>query len=163
LGLALIAGGSTTAYAAEDVNAPTVVSQSTTYHVVNISRTYHVRGSQEIGRCGTATNGMTCSITRTRSATRTIQSSFGLTRGTVAAGLSITAATSVQVSVSCSHKINANQVLVGYPIGTKYRYRIQKHVRTFTGISTSIHNSYSRYLTAFSPGSASIYCAVKSR
>ncbi|KHK96346.1 hypothetical protein LK09_15240 [Microbacterium mangrovi] len=163
LSLALVAGGTTTASAAGDVSPERVVRQSTTYKVVNISRSYHVRGTQEIGRCGVGSNGTTCSITKTRGATRSIQSSFGLTRGAVAAGLSITSAASVQVSVGCSRKINRNQVLVAYPIGTKYRYRIRKTVSTFTGIRTSKHTSYSRYLTAFSPGGASIYCVVKSR
>lgn len=159
--LALVAGGTTAASAAEVTNAPGVVRQSATYKVVNIHRSYHVKGTQEIGRCGTGTNHTTCSIHRTRSATRTIQTSFGLSRGTIAAGLDITSARSVQVGTTCSHRINANQVLVGYPMGTKYRYRIKKVVRTFSGISTHKHTSYSSYRTAFSPSSASLYCIVK--
>jgi hypothetical protein len=144
------------------VVAPQVVRQSTTYKVVNITRTYNSYGTQELARCD-GSNGTHCSIGKSKTAARTIQTSFGLTRATVAGGLSITSAASVEVTVSCSHTVTSKQVYVAYPIGTKYTYRIQKVVSTFNGISTSKNTTYSSYLTAFSPGSASIHCVLKSK
>ncbi len=162
LAVAMVAAGATSASAAERSITPQVVRQSTTYKVVNITRAYNQYGTQELARCD-GSSGTICSIGKAKSAVRTIQTSFGLTRGTVAAGLSITAASSATVTVSCTHTITSKQVYIAYPIGTKYTYRIQKVVSTFNGISTSKNTTYSSYLTAFSPGGASIHCVLKSK
>lgn len=142
--------------------APAVVRQSTTYKVVNISRKYNTYGTQEIARCD-GSNGSTCVITKTKGATRTIGLTFGLSRGFVAAGLNITTASSESVSVGCSHTVTPQQWYIAYPVGTTYRYRIQKVVSTFNGISTTKNTTYSGYLVAFSPGSASIHCVLKAK
>lgn len=125
------------------------------YQVVNkTSTTGYVNYAQKLTYCQSGTAGVSCTISSTYSATRTIGVSLGWTRAGVAAGLSISSASSVSVSVACtSPPLAAGQKFVAYPIGTRYSYRIYHY-------GTYITPTYSGYLTAFNPNGA-IYCRVE--
>jgi len=114
--------------------------------------------SKEIARCAAVTPGLTCTIHKTASATRTIQLDLGLSRAAVAAHLQISSAATQSVSVQCtSGKLKAGQVLVAYSVGTRYTYKIERHM-------TSPPYDYvigtSSLLSAFDPSPAGISCRV---
>jgi hypothetical protein len=139
---------------------PTIQTDATVpvvaYFVTNVTRTPNwVDTSRELTRCMAGTSGTQCQLTRTYSATRSIDTSLGVSRSFVAAGLNIGSSTSVSTSVSCSKTINAGHAFVAYAIGTRYSYRIQKVVSPRGGIT------YSGWLTAFNPSPTSTYCVVK--
>lgn len=65
---------------------PTPMSVITGYKLVSVSKAgNYVDRSREIARCNVATTGLSCSINKTSSATRTIDLALGMSRAGVAA------------------------------------------------------------------------------
>ncbi|WP_157847691.1 hypothetical protein [Streptomyces violens] len=110
----------------------------------------------EIARCTAQTKGMTCMINKTSSATRTIDAGFGLSRNGVAASLNISKAKTQSVSVTCSAKVSKGHSLVAYPIGTRYKYKIEKHITTPLDYKAGT----SGWKYAFDPAPAKVSCKV---
>ncbi|MGW1793640.1 hypothetical protein ACWCO0_23125 [Streptomyces tubercidicus] len=111
----------------------------------------------EIARCTAQTKGMTCMINKTAAATRTIDAGFGLDRGGVAASLNISDAKTQSVSVICSSPVKKGHSLVAYPIGTRYTYKIEKHITTPIDYKAGT----SGWKHAFNPAPAKVSCKVK--
>jgi hypothetical protein len=111
----------------------------------------------EIARCTAQTAGMTCMINKTASATRTIDAGFGLSRGAVAGSLNISQAKTQSVAVTCSSPVKKGHSLVAYPIGTRYKYKIEKHITTPLDYKAGT----SGWKRAFNPAPAKVSCKVK--
>ena len=121
--------------------------------VVDVSRQYNFIGyNKRITYCGVGTAGATCTLSQSTTVSRDIQVGMNLTRGTVAASLSISSSSSRAVTVSCtSPAMQRGQIWSAYPYGTRLRYRI---VTRTTGSST-----YTGWLYAFDP-TGGIYCRL---
>ncbi|NLU65774.1 hypothetical protein [Streptomyces sp. HNM0574] len=126
--------------------------------VKKTKKTKQTNTKNEIARCTAQSKGMTCTINKTASATRTIDAGFGLSRGAVAGNLGISKAKTQSVAVSCTSKVKKGHSLVAYPIGTKYRYKIEKHM-TANGLPYKAGTSGWKH--AFNPSPASVSCKVK--
>ncbi|MGW0737083.1 hypothetical protein [Streptomyces sp. NPDC002851] len=111
----------------------------------------------EIARCTAQSAGMTCTINKTASATRTIDAGFGMSRGAVAGSLNISSAKTQSVSVTCSAPVKKGKSLVAYPIGTRYKYKIEKHITTPLDYVAGT----SGWKYAFNPSAAKVSCKVK--
>lgn len=119
--------------------ASSVKLSSTAYRVLN-STPY------ALASCGAGAGG-TCSINTTASATRTIETSLGVTRATVAASIGISSASTVSLGVSCNSPVfsNSGQRYTAFPAGTMYYYTISSGGQT-SGI-----------LSAFNPTGIACY------
>ncbi|WP_394437278.1 hypothetical protein [Streptomyces sp. SGAir0957] len=124
--------------------------------VQKTSKKNYTNTKNEIARCTAQTAGMTCMINKTASATRTIDAGFGMTYNGVASSLSISKAKTQSVSVTCSAKVGKGHSLVAYPIGTRYKYKIEKHITT--PIDYKADTSGWKY--AFDPSPAKVSCKV---
>lgn len=124
--------------------------------VVDKTVTGNKKGN-EVGRCVAGSSKMNCSISRGKSATRSIQVDFGLTRGKVAGQLGISSSHSVTVEVGCSRTIKKGQALVAYSVGRQFRYRIE------SGVASVVPSkkTYSKWLSAFDPDKNGLYCVVQ--
>ncbi|WP_196943025.1 hypothetical protein [Streptomyces sclerotialus] len=120
------------------------------------SKKNYTNTKNEIARCTAQTKGMTCMINKTASATRTIDAGFGLSRDGVAASLNISKAKTQSVSVTCSAKVSKGHSLVAYPIGTRYKYKIEKHITTPLDYKAGT----SGWKYAFDPAPAKVSCKV---
>lgn len=153
-GFALVAGIAVPASADSAVQT-WVINKSKASSVINYSQT--------MATCRVGSNGSTCTISRGKSATRTITATLGMSRAGVASSLGISSASAVTVSTSCtSPKMRAGQTWSAYPVGDRWSYRIHKRTSRFSnqGRPLSETNEYSGYLSAFNPYSASIYCKL---
>lgn len=153
-GLALAIGTSVPASAHTGIN----------YYAVNKSKTANsINFAQLLASCSVGTSGATCTISKGKTATRTISLSLGASRGVIASQLGISADTSVSVSTSCTSPVmSAGQVWKAYPVGDRWSYRIHKRTTVYNnqGFVQSTTNEYSAYLSAFNPYSASIHCRL---
>lgn len=134
-----------------------------TYALNDKSTTYHyTRTAQILGACHASTT-ITCTISKTTSAERTIGTSYTLTYAAAAAMLNISNSHSVSTTVSCSALVHAGHTLYAYPWGTRYDYIIHHH-RYYTlgsdGHHYGITDEWSGWKNAFSPGSNDITCKV---
>lgn len=120
-------------------------------------QTNYTNRKDEIARCTAQTKGMTCMINKTASATRTIDAGFGLSRGAVAGSLNISQAKTQSVAVTCSSPVKKGHSLVAYPIGTRYKYKIEKHITTPLDYKAGT----SGWKHAFNPAPAKVSCKVK--
>lgn len=127
--------------------------------VVNSSKTTnYVDKSRQIARCTVATAGLSCSINRTASATRTVNVALGMSRADISAQLGFSSADTVSVGVTCSSgALKAGQSLVAYSVGSRHQYKVNKVVAR-NGVFLS--NETSGWLYAFNPYSAGISCQV---
>lgn len=127
--------------------------------VVNKSKTTnYVDKSRQIARCTIATAGLSCSINRTASATRTVNVGLGMSRDAISAQLGFSSATSVSVGVTCSSgPMKKGQSLVAYSVGSRHKYKVNKIVAR-SGVVLS--NETTGWLYAFNPYSAGISCQV---
>ncbi|MGW7077278.1 hypothetical protein [Streptomyces sp. NPDC054866] len=126
--------------------------------LINKSKqTNYTNQKDEIARCTAQTKGMTCMINKTASATRTIDAGFGLSRGAVAGSLNISQAKTQSVAVTCSSPVKKGHSLVAYPIGTRYKYKIEKHITTPLDYKAGT----SGWKRAFNPAPAKVSCKVK--
>jgi hypothetical protein len=111
-----------------------------------LSKNYNVNFNQELATCS-ATPGFTCTISRSASATRTIDLALGVSRSVVSAGLNISSATTRTVTVTCSATMTETRSrLVAYPAGWQIFYKITSNGRT------------SGTLMAFDPDGISTAC-----
>jgi hypothetical protein len=132
------------------------------YRVVNVSSSRNQLGGV-IGSCNIRSSGGTCQISRGKTASRDIQLSLGASRGSVAAGLNISAGTSVATTVSCSSPpMSAGQTWKARAVGTRYYYNVnkQKGVQGRTGIIGWNTVATSGRLTALNPYGSSISCGL---
>lgn len=116
------------------------------YYVVNKSTvsTGYVRKAQVLASCQAVTSGTTCSISDSKSATRTIGLALDATRSFVAANLSISSSYTRTLTVTCNSPVmTAGQVFKAWPRGYLFQYRIKK---IYVG-----GGSISPYLNAFDP------------
>lgn len=157
-GVALVAamtllGGVGAASAADDPIPGTNATGGSVSSVVDISRQYNFIGySKRITYCGVGTAGATCTLSISTTVSRDIQVGATLSRGTVAASLSISSSSSRSVTVACtSPPMQAGQIWSAYPYGTRLTYRI---VTRTTGSAT-----YTGWLYAFDP-TGGIYCRL---
>lgn len=122
------------------------------------STSKYVDRSREIARCSVATAGLSCSINKTSSATRTIDLALGISRASVASTLGISESNTVSVSVTCSSgALKKGQSLVANSMGTRYKYKVSKMVAR-SGVILSSETS--GWLYAFNPSSSGISCRV---
>lgn len=138
---------------------PTGLGVITQRKVVSHSKTTnYVDKSRKIAYCNVATTGLSCSINRTASATRTIQVSLGASKDFIASSLGFSSASSVSVGVTCSSgKLKKGQSLVAYSVGSRHKYKVNK-IDARSGIILS--NQTSGWLYAFNPYKAGISCQV---
>ena len=132
----------------------------TVYKVVSKSllSSNYTNYSNELARCNAATSGVTCSISQSVSATRTIGLDLGASRGVIATGLSISSASSTSISVTCnSPAMSAGQSFRAYPVGSRYSYKIQKRA-VAPGSDTLLATSGTLY--AFDPRTSGVTCGV---
>lgn len=102
--------------------------------------------NQVLGECSSFP-GSTCTIAKTTSATRTVDLALGMTRSWVTGKLSISSASTVSTTVSCSRTMSTKYSrLVGYPMGKQIFYTITANGRT------------SGTLMAFDPAPNSMDC-----
>lgn len=119
--------------------------------VVHVSSraTDQVNWNQVLWTCS-GTPGVVCSLSETRSATRTISVDFNVTRAFVASKIGISSSTTQSIGVSCTSTLTSTKrTLRAYPRGTRITYRIEK--KYYDGNGRYIGSDWSGTLTAFNP------------
>jgi hypothetical protein len=124
------------------------------YEVMSTAKaTNHVDWGQTLGSCTALSNGITCTVTKLRSSTNTVQTKFSVSKGWVTGELGYSYAGTTSMSVSCtSPKLKKNQTFSAYPKGTMYYYKIKK---TFGGKVTT-----SDLLHSYNTARNQIACSV---
>ncbi|MBF4603163.1 hypothetical protein [Curtobacterium sp. VKM Ac-2884] len=130
------------------------------YHkVISKSSTGSYVGTEKLASCGSRTVAMDCSLTKGKAATRSIGLDLGATRAWAAGQLKISASATQSVSVTCrKQKVAKGKQLVAYPVGVRYKYKIEKHI---TGGGKEYVTDTSGWLYAFNPGSARVSCDIR--
>jgi hypothetical protein len=117
--------------------------------------------SRQIARCTVFTAGATCSISKGKSASRTIQTALGASRAFVAADLSISVDNTVTLSAACeSPSLKAGQSWAAWGQGTRYQYKIQTKELVGGKPVPGSSPKTSGWLYAFSPNPAYISCGL---
>lgn len=133
------------------------------YKVISKTSTSYVTGPKVIGSCKVTSTGGSCSISRGKTATRTIQVSLGASRSAVSAGLNISSAASVTTTVSCkSPALRAGQIWKARALGTSYKYRVQKQkaYKPRVGPTSWRTVGTSSTLKAYNPYRSGISCGL---
>jgi hypothetical protein len=105
-----------------------------TYLINKSSSKNYVKWSVTIGACQAPQNGSKCSVTTQKSKTQDIQTEYGLTKGVVAAKLSIKVSSTTAYSTTMlSPPMKAGQKYHCSPIGTLYKYKVQQKVWNSVG------------------------------
>lgn len=130
----------------------------TTYDLVDRSKkTDVVDWDHRLGVCSAGSNGVKCSISVGKTATRTIGTGFGLSNDWVAGELNISSSTSQTVSVGCNTvTLKKGQKLEAYPLGSRHKYKIKKTKYTMGHVETS-HTGW-RY--TYNPYKTGIHCRI---
>ncbi|MBZ5734588.1 hypothetical protein K8Z61_08760 [Nocardioides sp. TRM66260-LWL] len=111
-----------------------------------------------LGICKAESNGIQCTISKGRTATRSIGVGLNVSKGFVAGELNISKSTDVTVSVGCDTvTLRKGQALVAYPVGSRHKYKIRKTTRWAGG---GIAREYSRWHYTFNPYRTSIACKI---
>ena len=99
-----------------------------TYKMIDHSKKTDVTDfSHRLGVCKAESNGTKCNISKGKTSTRSIDTSFGLSKGWVAGKLNISSSSSVTVTVGCSTvTLKKGQKLEAFPVGSKHKYKIRK-------------------------------------
>lgn len=165
LGLALTVGSASAASAVDPGAAGGSTTQSeqkaTDIPAYSVTRGSTVRNqilfSKLIGSCLIGLSGSTCTVTKGKDATRSIDLSLGITRGAVASGLGIGSSNSVSVSVGCtSPALPQGTQYKAYAMGTQYYYKVNRwYVDDFGRTS---NRTTSGTLLAEDPYQTQIYC-----
>ena len=126
--------------------------------VINKSSTKNYKKwTKKIGACYATQNGDTCSVTTSSSKTQDIQTAYGLSKGAVAAQLSISVSESTSYSTTMTSKpMKKGQRYFCSPVGTLYKYKIQKTVYT----AGKYTYPTSGWLYTFNPYKNQIACKV---
>jgi hypothetical protein len=115
------------------------------------------RSAKPIGVCSIGRDGGTCTVSRGKSADRTINLSLGLTRGVAAAGLGISSAKSISTTVSCtSPGMKKGSLWRAWAVGDYWKYKAKKV--TYAD-AVLVKAQSSGYLYAFNPSPTRIHCA----
>ncbi|RUQ87291.1 hypothetical protein [Labedella gwakjiensis] len=115
------------------------------------------RSAKPIATCSVGTDGGICTISRGKSADRTISLSLGLTRSVAASSLGFSSAKSVSTTVSCQSPVmKRGSVWRAWAVGHYWKYKAQK-VTYVDGVL--VNTQTSGYLYAFNPGASRIHCA----
>lgn len=129
------------------------------YSLVNHTiTTFWTRKAQLLGSCSAVNVGLTCTIARGKSASRTVQVDFSATRGSITAALGISSAYTVETTVSCSAHINAGQRWGAWPVGSHHKYLVKDTATTSFGATTV--NVGTTYKYTFNPYASSISCGL---
>lgn len=98
---------------------------------------------QALASCGTPSRTVTCGISETKSATRTIGVSAGVSRGFVAGKLGISSSTTVSMRISCEGKpTSTHPYIKAYVVNDVWSYTVRtKKYDYFSGELVSTTNS----------------------
>jgi hypothetical protein len=133
------------------------------YVAVNVITTSNALGG-EIARCHISYDGGSCTITRGKTAERTISAQLGATRAEIAASLGISTSTSVTTTVGCnSPALRAGQTWRARAMGTRYSYHVaqQEMQRPRVGPTRWVTTRTSANRTsAFNPAANQISCGL---
>jgi hypothetical protein len=153
--------GAAPAYAdnANSVQPAIAIPVSHKYSLVNHTiAKYWTRKAQLLGSCSAVNVGLTCTIARGKSASRTVQVDFSASRGAITAALGISSAYTVETTVSCSAHINAGQRWGAWPVGSHHKYLVKDTATTSFGATTT--NVGTTYKYTFNPYASSISCGL---
>lgn len=145
---------------AEPQVTPRISPRAATWTVYSVTDKKTTSGytdySQRLGNCKAIRSGTTCTISVSKAATRTVGLALGASRSTITAGLNISSASTVSMSVPCSSpRLRAGQTYRAWPMGNRYSYRVWKTYSNTAGVVT-VTKSTTQY--AFSPAQNSITC-----
>lgn len=131
-----------------------------TWKILNKTQTKNwVDYSQVLASCANDSNE--CSITNTVSVTRKIGLSLGLTWGKASTLLDISSSGTRSVSVTCKvNKMKRGTILRVYPMGTRYKYKIQRTTKYSSGGTAT---DLSGWQYAFEPEKSGYYCRVEKK
>ncbi|MFD2841110.1 hypothetical protein ACFSYH_11115 [Populibacterium corticicola] len=116
---------------------PTVPRGTCTVSEVKRISTKTNQKGRQLGSCRVTTANSTCTVSLSTSATRTVQSDFGLSADWVSGKLGITASKTSTISTSCtSPKLKAGQTYSAWVNETVYTYRIHQY-KTRHGLKIS--------------------------
>jgi hypothetical protein len=160
VGLVGLTGPAQAAGGSSQRPAPTYYN--TKYTMLNHTKvTDYVDTTHRLGSCENP--GHSCTITVTRSSTRTFGLALGVTVKFVAGQLNISTSSTVSVANSCSAKTPKGYYLNAYPRGSRHQYKIRKTV-------TAVYSPYrttetpgtttSGYLHTFNPYKNAITCRL---
>ncbi|WP_143938863.1 hypothetical protein [Tessaracoccus rhinocerotis] len=98
------------------------------YKVVDKSKTLnYVNRGQVLASCKALNTGVTCSISKGASSTRTVQLGMTMKRAEITGSLGISSAATVSVNVTCtSPTMYSGQVFKAFPMGERHRYKVQR-------------------------------------
>lgn len=136
------------------LSAPSAsAAQLYTLHLVKTgNKKNQVNKSSVLASCSVGRSGTTCTITKGKTATRTVETGLGFSRKRISASLGISASKSVSINVSCtSPKLKKGQVFRAYPVGTRHYYTLYRY-NNKTG-SKKVEKK-----SAFNPYSNQIHC-----
>lgn len=138
--------------------SPTAISAWTyRYSVAPTAKYINRAGAQVLGRCLIGTKGGTCTISKGKSATRSIELSGGLTRGMIAGSLGFSSSFTETVDVSCtSPALSPGATWTAKPLGTKHVYS-KKRTTHFWGVQVGAA-VVTTGLRAFNPYQSQIFC-----
>lgn len=158
LALPAVVGSVLTAGVSAPAQADSIPSVK--YAVVSHSKVTDVTDySHRLGVCVAKSKGISCSISKGRTATRSIGAGFGVSAKFVAGELNISSSRAVTVSVGCSSVVlKKGQKLEAFPVGSKHRYKIRKQTH-YTG-SPTVSNEYSGWKYTYNPYRTGITCRI---
>ncbi len=115
----------------------------------------YIKWSKVIGACIIQQTGDTCSVSLSRTKTQDIQTAYGLSNAAVAAQLNISVSDSTSYTTTMTSKpMKKGQKYTCSPVGTLYKYKIQKTVYTAGKYSYPT----SGWLYTFNPYSNQVSC-----
>lgn len=122
------------------------------YKVVDKSKTSnYANRSQTLASCKALNTGVTCTIAKSASSTRTVQLGMTMKRQDITASLGFSSAATVGVTVSCtSPTMMSGQVFKAFPLGERHRYKVQRE--SLLGVEKT------GWLYAFNPYSNGFSC-----
>ncbi|MFD6179550.1 MULTISPECIES: hypothetical protein [unclassified Isoptericola] len=147
--MALLLVMPTTAASAQDYRfVVSVVNKSVTREVTSYG--------QVLATCGTPSRAVTCKINKTRSATRTIGVSSGVSTTFVAGKLGISSSKTVSIAISCSRKTTAKYpYLKAYVVNDVWSYTVRTKKYDAVGRLVKTENSKQR---AYNP--VGVHCGL---
>jgi WD40 repeat protein len=115
-----------------------------------VQRDWHP--SKAIAECYVGGAGGTCSISKGKTASWSVDVAFGVGAKAIGAEFGWSKSQQVTISVGCtSGYLKGGSVYKAYPVGERYKYKLQ--IRQGTRIKET-----SQWLWAFTPRDAAIYC-----
>lgn len=129
-----------------------------TYAVINKTKYSNALGTQIFASCTIGTSGGTCTISKGKTVTRSIQVALGYTRSGVAGNLSISSAQSVAITTSCSSPaLPAGSSWKARSYGDRHTYQIRRTTLD-SEVPQPLATETSALREAFNPYDNRIYC-----